>query len=329
LLLLSVVIATFNRCGILETTLNNLAQQSISHEDFEVLVIDDGSTDGTSEVVKSLIPSLPYSLRYYRHENQGPGYTQNRGIREAHSNIVLLMADDIWATSKLLEEHLKIHKEHPEQTHAVLGKVLQSKKLPESVLLKYWDPFGFDRFRGKHIVESIYFYACNISVKKSFMIENGMFKETKGASHEDVELGYRLGQKGLKIIYNEYALAYHYHFETLSNACKRAYERGLNFNLLSENIEKSYIFPVYNIFSFEAGFKVALKMLPREILRQCLFNKYFVNFFWLPALRRAETNRLASIFARNITYRGTIFHHVREGYKDARKKENRSKTDSV
>jgi len=323
--LLSVVIATYNRCDILGTTLNNLAQQSISHEDFEVLVVDDGSTDGTSKMVKSQASSLPYSLRYYWHENKGPGYTQNKGIREAYSNIILLIADDIWATPELLEEHLKVHKEHPEQNYAVLGKVLQSEKLPESVLLKNWDPFGFDRFKGKHIVESIYFYACNISVKKKFLIENGMFKEKKGASHEDVELGYRLGQKGLKIIYNEYAMAYHYHTETLSNACKRAYERGLNFDLLSDNIEKSYIFPVYNIFSLEAGFRNALKMLPREILRQCLFNKYFVNFFWIPILQYAETNRLASIFARNITYRGTIFHHVREGYKDARKKRKRLK----
>lgn len=131
-----------------------------------------------------------------------------------------------------------------------------------------------------------------------------MYKEAKGAAHEDIELGYRLRQKGLRIIYNDQALADHYHVVTLSNACRRAYERGLNFHMLSENIPKSFIFPLYHICSLEAGLKAFVKMLPREAPRVVLFNRWSVNFFWLPILRRAENSFFASLFASRIAYRG-------------------------
>ena len=219
---ISVVIATFNRRDVLAVTLERLASQSVSASDFEVLVVDDGSSDDTSQIAEAMGSSMPYSLRYFRHENRGPGYTENRGIQEARSELVLLMADDIWASPELLEQHLWAHARQPQENIAVLGRVVQAPELPPSNLQKNWDPFRYDRFNGREFVESIYFFACNISVKRKFLLEHGMFEERKAAAHEDVERGYRLGQKGLKIYYQPRALGYHYHVETLSNACLRA-----------------------------------------------------------------------------------------------------------
>ncbi len=327
--LISVVIATYNRCETLKATIEKLALQLMSPADFEVLVVDDGSTDDTAAMVESLISSMPYKLRYFWHENLGPGYTQNRGIKEADSNLVLLMADDIWATSEMLEQHLKSHKEFPNENIAILGKVIQSPDLPSTVMHKYWDPFRYDILDGKRQLDAIHFLACNISVKKNFLLENGLYRERKGAAHEDIELGYRLGQKGLKIVYNEDALAYHYHPETLDSACQRAYERGRNFDMLSENIPKSYIFPLYNIFTLQVNFWDCVKMLPREFIRKLLFNGFTVNSFWIPILNYAEVNPIAALFACGITYRGTIYYHMRLGYKDLKKRRNVSSLKTV
>ena len=319
---MSVVVATFNRCPILKVTLEKLAGQSIS-EDFEVLVVDDGSADGTSEMVEAITCSLPYRLKYFRHDNRGPGHSQNRGIEESESNIVLLMADDIWAGPELLSQHLKTHREQTDDNIAVLGKVVQSPDLPKTVIHKYWDPFRYGRFDGKSELDGINFMACNISVKKSFLMKHGMYREAKGAAHEDIELGYRLREQGLRIIYNECALAYHHHPETLTNACRRAHERGRNFNMLSENMPKSFAFPLYNICTLQAGWRAFLKMLPREIPRKFVFNRWTVSGFWLPILQRAETNRLAALFANQLTYRGTIYYHRRLGYRDRRRESNK------
>ncbi len=317
--LVSVVIATFNRCDVLGITLEKLAGQTLGPENFEVIVVDDGSTDKTEEAAESWIRSMPYELRYLRHSNRGPGYTQNRGIREARSNIIVLIADDIQPCGEFLEQHVKTHTANPGDNIAVLGKAVQSPELPQSIIHKYWDPFMYYRFDGKRELDGVFFFACNISVKKNFLLQNGMYKERKGAAHEDVELGYRLGRKGLRIFYNERAIAFHYHIETLSKACRRAYERGRNFDMLSENIPKPFIFSLYHICSPEAGFKAVAKMLPREIPRRILFNRLTVGFFWRPLLERAESSALAAVFANGITYRGTIHYHQRVGYSDMKR----------
>lgn len=321
---ISVVIATYNRADVLRVTLDKLAKQSLSSKLFEVIVVDDGSSDRTDTMMKSLVGTMPYCLKFFRHENRGPGYTENRGIKIAQSDLILLIADDIWPFPSLLEEHLKIHKEHPEDYFAVLGKVQQSPQLPSTVIQNNWDPFLYNRFEGLKEVESIYFYACNISVKKKFLLENGMFKERKGAAHEDAELGYRLGQKGLQILYNGHAMADHHHEETLERMCKRAYERGKNFDMLSDNVLKSYVFPIYKIASLEAGWKVFLKMLPRELLRLFFFNYSTVTFLWLPVLAHADESKLAELLAFPLIYRGVNGYFLRKGYKDLRLQANLS-----
>ncbi len=316
--LISVVIATYRRCDILKITLEKLSAQSVAPHDFEVIVVDDGSGDNTSEVVHSMMSVMPYTLKYLWHENRGPGYTENRGIEEARSDLLLLIADDIWATPELLAQHIKMHKDNADENIAVLGNVVQSLELPATVMHKNWDGFHFHKFKGMHEVPGIFFYACNISVKKDFLLENGMFRERKGAAHEDAELGYRLSRHGLKILHNENALAYHFHEESLDGCCRRAYERGLNFDMLSDNIPKPYVFPIYKIATLEAGLKAFLRILPREIIRRCVFNRWSIHKFWLPVLKKAETNRFAELFASSFTYRGATSFFLREGYKKLR-----------
>ena len=73
--------------------------------------------------MRSRLASSPYALRYLRHENRGPGYTQNRGILEARADLVLIMTDDLWAAPGLLRTHVEAHERHPGTNIAVLGRV--------------------------------------------------------------------------------------------------------------------------------------------------------------------------------------------------------------
>ena len=94
--IISVVIATYNRASLLRETLDSVVTQTF--RDFEVIVVDDGSTDGTEAVVKS----YGELLRYIRQENRGPSAARNVGIQNARANWISIQdSDDICSGNHL------------------------------------------------------------------------------------------------------------------------------------------------------------------------------------------------------------------------------------
>ncbi len=312
---ISIVVATWNRRQTLERTLSHLQNQSLSADRFELIVVDDGSTDGTGEMIAAIQPQLEFPVRYFWHPNRGPGYSQNVGIQNAKHDLILLLADDIWPTPGMLAAHLKSHEHHPQCHIAVLGDVVPSPDLPRTAIHRVWDPFQYGRFRGNVELDGIYFHACNISVKKAFLLAHGLFKERQAAAHEDIELGYRLSRQGLRIVFEETALAHHYHPETLEGICRRAYERGYHFDLLTESLPAEVVFPLYKMLSIRAGWRAFFRTLPRECARAAVFNRLLVEAIWLPILRKADSSRLAGMLAGEAIYRGVSGCYMREGYR--------------
>ena len=118
---LSVVVATYNRVDTLRVTLERLASQTLSTDKYEVIVVDDGSTDATGDMVSGHIGRYPVLLTYLHHQNGGPGYSENRGIRAAKGPWILLIADDIHPLPDMLQVHYDAHAQHPEANVAVAG----------------------------------------------------------------------------------------------------------------------------------------------------------------------------------------------------------------
>jgi len=93
--------------------------------------------------------------------------------------------------------------------------------------------------------------------------------------------------------------------------------------MLSESIPPSIVFPAYKICSLKAGPKAFLQMLPREVVRRCLFNKVSVENFLLPTLQRADVSRIAALFGNSFSYRGTIYYHIRKGFRGTKKEKKK------
>jgi glycosyltransferase involved in cell wall biosynthesis len=108
---ISVVIPTFNRAHILDSVVSSIVNQSIIPS--EVIIVDDGSTDSTKEVVKDLIAkNSKFNIRYVSQENQGGNVARNRGIDEAKGEfIAFLDSDDTWDKEKL-EKQLAVFQNH-------------------------------------------------------------------------------------------------------------------------------------------------------------------------------------------------------------------------
>ncbi|MGB7438091.1 MAG: glycosyltransferase [Candidatus Acidiferrum sp.] len=223
--MLSIVIPTHNRPQTLQKAISAYCSQTALQEISEIVVIDDGSTDSTSTVVNRMAKESVTPIRYIRQENKGPAAARNLGIRVAESPLILFTDDDIIPQHDLVAEHVKFHNAHAGESTAVLGFVTWLPDLAPTPFMDWYGSevlFAFSKINAQTEVDYRYFYTCNISLKKDFLLANGMFdEEFKVAAFEDIELGFRLSKAGMRLFYNPQAVAYHEQFISFEDACNR------------------------------------------------------------------------------------------------------------
>jgi glycosyltransferase involved in cell wall biosynthesis len=194
---ISLQICSYNRKDLLRKTLGSLSDQTFSLAEYEVIVVDDGSTDGTSEMLQEF--KAPYDLILIRQEKSGLAAGRNKGIKKAEGDIILFIDDDVLADPNLIKEHFLFHERHPNSI--VKGWVNHVEKAERPAKPKWtWKDFS-----------TAAFWTSNVSVKKSDLLKAGLFDEDfKEYGWEDLELGLRLKQLGLATRYNPKAIGYHY-----------------------------------------------------------------------------------------------------------------------
>jgi glycosyltransferase involved in cell wall biosynthesis len=222
----TVVIPTYNRKDQLRRTLLGYVKQSSPHLIREIIVVDDGSTDGTRAVVEEIRSVAPFQVRYIFQANRGPSVARNRGIEQVQSRLTLLTDDDMIPHQDLVARHEDHHKKNSESSAAVLGLVEWWPEVRATPFMKWYGQagplFGYGQIRDAQEVEFHYFYSCNLSLKSEFLKKYGKFDESfKMAAYEDVELGFRLRQVGMRILYNPQAITYHCQFFTFAQACQK------------------------------------------------------------------------------------------------------------
>src|SRR5512135_207487 len=134
-ILLSVIICTYNRSGFLKLVLDSLTRQTVSKNDYEIIIVDDGSSDDTREIVQNFKPLLP--LRYFYQRNAGLAAAKNHGIFASGGQIVLFLDDDDVAMPTLLEEHIRTHRKYSEQHMAVLHYTTWAQDIVVTPLMNF------------------------------------------------------------------------------------------------------------------------------------------------------------------------------------------------
>ena len=106
----SVIIPTYNRKGLLREALDSLAQQTYPNDHFEVIIVDDGSTDGTAEIATE---TFPFTLRYFWQSNQGDAAARNVGAQHSQADFLVFLDDDILIEpgylTHIIDAHDKCH----------------------------------------------------------------------------------------------------------------------------------------------------------------------------------------------------------------------------
>jgi glycosyltransferase involved in cell wall biosynthesis len=281
----SVIVPTFNRFEKLVKVLQSLENQSFSKQAFEVIVINDGSTQPEYKNTISLKNNYSFELVYLIQNNKGAAAARNMGIDNANGQYIIFLGDDTYASIDLLSEHLRSHKNAGAEISA-LGFVDWDKNLKLNSLMRFISPAGpqFD-FRIKNITDVGYrrFYTSNISVPAHILKTEKFNEGFPGCNLEDIELGYRLEKLGHKIHYNQKAVVYHDHFYAdINSYTKRQESAGRNKRILL-NLHPE----LNNLWSNHSFLKLILIKDAAIILFASIFNRK-KNFYLRAIFEKAQ-----------------------------------------
>jgi len=245
----SVIIPTFNKKERLQIVLRSFNYQDTPKENFEVILVDDGSTEATQEVIDST--PMHYPFRHIYQKNRGRSAARNSGIALAEHPLLIFCDDDTIPSKSFIAAHIAAH--HDKDHHVVHGMIynlpyLKFFKDPvkgvlyEQVKEPQTDPVFLKKMllsqeqselyknieaqrkltQFEKNIKTIYeeniaelkflgFTGGNVSVSRQSIKEAGLFDEDFGLvwGSEDLEMGYRLFLSGVSFRYNENACNYH------------------------------------------------------------------------------------------------------------------------
>jgi GT2 family glycosyltransferase len=211
-MLITLVIATYNRSELLPQVLPALAAQHLPDDvRYEVLLVDDGSTDRTPDLIADAVRRSSV-FRYLRLGHTGsPARPRNTGIREAQGDVVILLDDDVVPDPDLVAAHAAYHRAHPGDRDAALGELYLSDEVRADAM-SLFHAFPYHEAKRQPLLSYLYFWTCNVSVKTPFLRRHGLFDED-AALHplEDMECGYRLAQAGMRLRFLPEARGCHLH----------------------------------------------------------------------------------------------------------------------
>jgi GT2 family glycosyltransferase len=227
-LVASVVVPTYNRCDRLRRVLGALADQTMPGPSYEVIVVSDGSTDGTDEYLRS--GQTPLEVVAVSQPNSGPGPARNAGVERARGNIVVFVDDDVVAEPDLVEQHVRSH-DQGDGRLVVVGPMLTPADFRPSAWIQ-WEQDKLEQQyeameRGDWGATFRQFYTGNASLPRALIHEVGGF-DAKFRRAEDVEMSYRLHEAGCRFEFNPGAVGWHYAERSFESWLGNARAYGVN-----------------------------------------------------------------------------------------------------
>ncbi|PID57824.1 hypothetical protein CSB45_06280 [candidate division KSB3 bacterium] len=210
----SIVIPTAKRFRELQQTLLALETQSVQAE--RIVIIDDGNPPDDWSTIQAFCQQRRLSIHCLSNAPQrGPAAARNKGILASEEEYILFINDDTRPTRSIfLEQHLSFAARHP--NCCILGKLDWAPETPNRLLFGPWTKrlafdVGYDDLEPEEHLGFHKFCTANVLVPRR-VLQYCLFDERfPFAAYEDIELGYRLAQRGSTLLYNPESCVYHVH----------------------------------------------------------------------------------------------------------------------
>ena len=205
---LTVVIPTLHRWDILGRTLDGLDAQTA--QGFDVIVVVDGEDAPVPDQLTSRA-----GVRILTQPHGGPGVARNTGVAATDRALILLLGDDMVPTPELVERHLAAHNHHNDDRVAVLGHVDWHPEVAANRIQRWMDwsgtQFDFHLIDPSQDAGFGRFFSCNVSLRRSLYEAVGGFDPDFVYYYEDLDMGWRLQQQGMRLRYEPTARVLHAH----------------------------------------------------------------------------------------------------------------------
>jgi glucosyl-dolichyl phosphate glucuronosyltransferase len=213
---IALVICTYNRDKYLPEALESVKKQTLENDKFQLIIVDNNSTDNTADISQEFISKNPsLNIKYCFEEQKGLSFARNRGVAEANASIVSYVDDDVILPTSFLEEVVNFFDKYKDAAGAG-GKVIpkyENGKEPEW-MNKYLNGFVGKVDYGNNILQynkrMKYPAGCNMAYRKDILLKVGGFNNELTFRSDDKYIFYKIKNISDKIYYVPNAWLYHY-----------------------------------------------------------------------------------------------------------------------
>ncbi len=235
---ISVIIPTLSSAQYIAGRLKQICSQTLDRSKYEIIVVDNGSTDNTAEILSALSDQIE-NLRWIREPLRGRSHARNRGICESSGDVIVFLDDDIVVSSDNLERHLSYHVPTKDPI-AVISRVKEISAMDPKWLQQYFHVRQSNvSFRAPdddvQIPIGLYFATGNVSVLRNTLelirdSDQGCqsYFDTDPAFEyrQDADMGFRLIKAGVQFVFAQDISCCHNHPTNLQSILKRSYRVG-------------------------------------------------------------------------------------------------------
>ena len=226
--LFSIIVPSYNRSDEVVDLIHSFNTQTFSHECFEVLLVDDGSTDNTATTVDKLIKSSSFRIRFFRRDHEGPGPARNYGMSQAEGDYFLFIDSDCIADPKWLDQlSVAIEAEKPDAfggPDSVLDSFTPLQKAIDFAMTSFLTTGGM-RGHSKKKLAKFYPRSFNMGIHhKIYETLGGMGTLRHG---QDLEFSRRIVASGANVISIPKAIVYHKRRTSLRKFFRQIFNWGV------------------------------------------------------------------------------------------------------